>query len=375
MAFMEALGHPERRFPAFHVAGTNGKGSTSHMLASCLQEAGYRVGLYTSPHLVSFTERIRIQGVELAPEKVVDFVETWKPRLRSLQLSFFEMSVGLAFHAFAEAEVDVAVVEVGMGGRLDSTNVVHPIVTGVTTIDLDHQAFLGTTRAAIAREKAGIFKPHVPAVVGQKDHETQSVFESIAKDVQAPLIWAEDHPNTLTSSDLLGEYQADNQRMARAMLAAQPDFPVSEYAIARGLARVVANTGLQGRWQVWSQAPMTILDTAHNPHGLRATMRQLLALPGGPLHIVLGMVQDKDVRSALACLPVEATYYFCAAQIPRAMPAEQLQALGKSMGLEGAAYPHVKAAWDAALQAANPEDRLYIGGSTFVVADALMARR
>ncbi len=375
MAFMEALGHPERRFPAFHVAGTNGKGSTSHMLASCLQEAGYRVGLYTSPHLVSFTERIRIQGVELAPEKVVDFVETWKPRLRSLQLSFFEMSVGLAFHAFAEAEVDVAVIEVGMGGRLDSTNVVHPIVTGVTTIDLDHQAFLGTTRAAIAREKAGIFKPHIPAVVGQKDDETQSVFESIANHVQAPLIWAEDYPKALTPSDLLGEYQADNQRMARAMMAAQTDFPVSEDAMARGLARVVANTGLQGRWQVWSQAPMTILDTAHNPHGLRATMRQLQALPGGPLHIVLGMVQDKDVRSALACLPAEASYYYCAAHIPRAMPAEQLQALGESMGLQGATYPHVKAAWDAALQAANPEDRLYIGGSTFVVADALTARR
>ena len=193
--------------------------------------------------------------------------------------------------------------------------------------------------------------------------------------MQAPLIWAEDYPKALTPSDLLGEYQADNQRMARAMMAAQTDFPVSEDAMARGLARVVANTGLQGRWQVWSQAPMTILDTAHNPHGLRATMRQLQALPGGPLHIVLGMVQDKDVRSALACLPAEASYYYCAAHIPRAMPAEQLQALGESMGLQGATYPHVKAAWDAALQAANPEDRLYIGGSTFVVADALTARR
>ncbi|MDG1252422.1 MAG: bifunctional folylpolyglutamate synthase/dihydrofolate synthase [Schleiferiaceae bacterium] len=370
-SFMEVLGNPERNFPAFHVAGTNGKGSTSHMLASCLQEGGYCVGLYTSPHLVSYTERIKIQGQELSEEAVVHFVDQWKSQFINLELSFFEMSVGMAFQAFADAKVDVAVIEVGMGGRLDSTNVIESIVTGVTTIDLDHQAFLGDSRALIAREKAGIFKPSIPAVVGQRDPETEPVFLEHAAKTGCPLVWAEDYPFALSSCDLLGNYQESNQRVARAMLAAQKHFLLSEATIQAGLQKVVYNTGLQGRWQIVQEGPLAIFDTAHNPQGLRATMSQFTQLEGGLMHLVIGMVGDKDVSAALGCLPKEARYYFCAPRIPRALAVHEIQAKSETLGLHGMAYNSVAEAWEAALSAASKDDRIYLGGSTFVVADAL----
>lgn len=370
-AFMEALGHPYRHFPAFHVAGTNGKGSTSHMLASCLQAGGYRVGLYTSPHLVSYTERIRIQGQAISEEAVVEFVDQWKPLLVDLRLSFFEMSVGMAYQTFAEAQVDVAVIEVGMGGRLDSTNIIEPIVTGITTIDLDHQAFLGEHRALIAREKAGIFKPGIPAIIGVRDSETEEVFIRHAAETACPLVWAEETVTDLSPCDLLGDYQASNQRVARAMLAAQQQFPLSEATIQEGLRHVASSTGLQGRWQVVQEGPLAIFDTAHNPQGLRATMRQFMRLGKGKMHIVLGMVGDKDVRSALDCLPQDARYYFCAPSIPRALPVHELQENAEAKGFQGEAYDSVAQAWLAALAEANKEDRIYLGGSTFVVADAL----
>ena len=370
-AFMEVLGHPEKDFPSIHIGGTNGKGSTSHMVASCLQEAGYRVGLYTSPHLVDYRERIRLNGLPCSEEFVVDFVETWRTHLQRLELSFFEMSVGMAFVYFRDMHVDVAVVEVGMGGRLDSTNVLHPLVAAVTNIDLDHQAFLGNTRAAIAGEKAGIFKPGVPAIVGERHPETDAVFRSHAAQVGASLQFAEDLAVTLTPTDLLGSYQAKNQRLARAILAAQQVFPVSEDELARGLLHVAEQTGLQGRWQVVSQEPFTVLDTAHNVHGLRETMAQFTSMGKGPMHIVFGMVGDKDASAALELLPKDAKYYFCAPAIPRALPVEALTILGEALGLTSCAYPNVHAAWDAAQSAATSADRIYIGGSTFVVADAL----
>jgi len=373
-AFMEALGHPERSFKSIHIGGTNGKGSTSHMVASCLQEAGYRVGLYTSPHLVDYRERIRLNGQPCSEDFVVDFVERWKPTLQALELSFFEMSVGMAFVYFRDIAVDVAVVEVGMGGRLDSTNVLLPVVAAVTNIDLDHQAFLGTTRAAIAAEKAGIFKPGAPALVGEHHPETEAVFTAAARAVGAPLTFVEDLQLPHTPCDLLGSYQRKNQALARAILAAQSDFEVSEADIARGLLHVATQTGLQGRWQVVSEAPFTVLDTAHNVHGLTETMAQFRAQGSGAMHLVFGMVGDKDAAGALALLPTDATYYFCAPSIPRALAAEQLHSLAAGEGLNGNVYPSVHAAWEAAKAAAGQGDRIYVGGSTFVVADALTPR-
>jgi dihydrofolate synthase/folylpolyglutamate synthase len=320
---------------------------------------------------VDYRERIRLNGLPCSKEFVVDFVETWRSQLQRLELSFFEMSVGMAFVYFRDRQVDVAVVEVGMGGRLDSTNVLHPLVAAVTNIDLDHQAFLGSTRAAIAAEKAGIFKAGVPAIVGERHPETEGVFRDIAERVGAPLQFAEDLPVTLTPTDLLGSYQAKNQRLARAILGAQQAFPVSEDCISRGLLQVAAQTGLQGRWQVVSQEPFTVLDTAHNAHGLQETMAQFRAMESGAMHIVFGMVGDKDADGALALLPKEARYYFCAPSIPRALPVADLQRKAATFGLHGEGFSSVHHAWEAALETTEPGDRIYIGGSTFVVADAL----
>jgi dihydrofolate synthase / folylpolyglutamate synthase len=371
ISFMSLLGNPERAFPVFHVAGTNGKGSTSHMLASCLQEAGYRVGLYTSPHLVDYRERIRLNGQLISEASVTEFVDKWRTELLARKLSFFEMSVGMAFCAFAEAKVDVAVIEVGLGGRLDSTNVVHSIVTGVTSIDLDHQLYLGDTRAAIAREKAGIFKKGIPAVIGIRDQETEPVFLEAANAAQAPVHWVPATPHEALPSDLLGDYQKDNQQMALCMLDAQTSFLVDAAARRRGMAHVIPNTGLQGRWQVVHESPFTVLDTAHNPHGLRAAMAQFVSIGEGAMHIVIGMVGDKDIAAALACLPKEAHYYFCAPSIQRALAAERLRLAGAALGLRGESFSDVHEAWKAAQMNATEQDRIYIGGSTFVVADAL----
>lgn len=373
-AFVRALGHPEAGLPTVHIGGTNGKGSTAHMTASCLQEGGYRVGLYTSPHLLDFRERIKVNGEPCPKAFVTAFVEAWKPLMRELQLSFFEMTVGLALCYFKEVKVDVAVIEVGMGGRLDSTNVIEPLVTAITNVDLDHQAFLGDTRAQIAKEKAGIFKKGVRAIIGERHPETTDVFKGTAHQIGAPLTFAEDLPLLTSPMDLKGRYQYKNQRLARAILQELHAFPLSASQIDAGFSRVVYNTGLQGRWQVVSTQPFTVLDTAHNPHGLKEAITQFIEMGDALMHIVFGMVSDKDVAPILSCLPTNATYYFCTPSIPRGLPTEALMAFTRNAGLEGEAYPSVREAWQAAQRKAKNGERIYIGGSTFVVADALKVK-
>lgn len=370
-ALMELLDHPENAFPSFHVAGTNGKGSVSHMLASILQEAGYKVGLYTSPHLRDFRERVRINGEMISEEEVVEFVDEYREKFVQLELSFFEMTVGLAFDRFRHHQVDVAVVEVGMGGRLDSTNVVSPVVSVITNIGLDHTAFLGDSLPQIAREKAGIIKERTPVIIGEKQTETVDVFSEIAISKQAPLHYAEDVIPIGLPTDLKGDYQRKNTRTAQAAIAVQKQFEVSEEALRKGLMRVVANTHLAGRWQTLSESPHIICDTGHNTEGVRYIVEQLQKTPKKALHMVWGMVNDKDISSVLELLPKEAKYYFCKADIPRGMDAFTLKETAEKHMLSGAAYPTVKEAVEAAKSQASEADLVFIGGSTFVVAEVV----
>jgi len=401
LALVEALGHPERRFRSVHVAGTNGKGSSSHMLAAAMQSAGYKVGLYTSPHLREFTERIRVNGQELAPDYLVRWVAEHRELFDTIQPSFFEMCVALAFDYFAAEQVDVAVVEVGLGGRLDSTNIITPLVSLITNISYDHQAMLGDTLPEIAGEKAGIIKPGVPAVVSQRQPEVAAVFEARAQQEGSPLLFADavyevrlaaTQPDPALSGaasqvvditrqgqpyladveiGLPGDYQRLNLPGVLAVLAALGPLglPVPEAALRAGLAQVARLTGLRGRWSVLGHRPLVVADTAHNEGGLRLVLAQLARVPHQQLHMVIGTVNDKDVSKVLALLPREATYYFCQAAIPRALPAEELAALGAAQGLQGRAYGPVPAAVAAARAAAGPADVVYIGGSTFVVAE------
>ncbi len=367
------LDHPERGFKCVHVAGTNGKGSTSHMLASVLQEAGYKVGLYTSPHLKDFRERIKINGKMISKRSVSEFVSRHRPFFEAHQLSFFEMTVGLAFDIFRREKVDIAIIEVGMGGRLDSTNIVSPEVSVITNIGLDHTQFLGTTLAEIAAEKAGIIKPGVPVVIGETLPETKSVFVRIAEKNRAPLIWAENEKTVSFPSDLNGSYQRMNQRTALSVLEILGDkgWKISETHIKKGLLRVVVNTGLLGRWQVLREAPKVICDTAHNKEGLSIVMQQLQLEIYGQLHLVLGVVSDKNLNSILPLFPKDAIYYFCEPQIPRAMEVEQLVKYAKQYQLNGSAYKTVQTAYKEALKSAKINDLIYVGGSTFVVAEVL----
>jgi dihydrofolate synthase/folylpolyglutamate synthase len=371
-ALMKALDHPEQSFSSIHVGGTNGKGSTSHLLASVLQTAGYRVGLYTSPHLIDFRERIRINGIPLAQVEVVSFVEEHRTRLEGC--SFFEATVGMAFDAFRRHRVDVAVVEVGLGGRLDSTNVIHPEVAVVTSIGLDHQAYLGTTRAAIAGEKAGIFKTGIPVVVGEKDPETAAVFEARAREVGAHLHWAEELVPHPLPCGLHGAYQAHNVRCVQAALQLQTRWKVSPEHLRIGLMEVVQRTGLRGRWEVLqSQGPRVVADTGHNAHGLRPVVAQLLqeCPADGSLHAVVGTVADKDPSDVLALLPRSAHYYWVQADLPRALPASALAERAAEFGLRGRVSGPVARGLEEALREAQPQDLVFVGGSIFVVAEAL----
>ncbi len=365
------LGHPQQQFRSIHVAGTNGKGSTSHMLASVLQQAGYKVGLYTSPHLKDFSERIRINGVPIAQEEVIQFVAQHKSYFEKEQHSFFEMTVALAFDRFAAHQVDVAVVEVGLGGRLDATNIITPVLSVITNIGLDHTQFLGNTRAAIAKEKAGIIKPNIPVVIGEKDLETQTVFEAVAHQQNADLHWAEDHVFDSYATDLLGDYQRENSRLARAALALLPSFEISEEHIKQGLKNVVLNTGLQGRWQILSENPRTVVDVAHNKEGLLAIQAQLKKQPYHRLHLVLGFVQEKEPEKLLSLFPAEAQFYLCAAQNPRALAVEEIANVLKKWNWKHTSYSRVDEAYAAAQKAASPFDLIFVGGSTFVVAEVL----
>lgn len=366
------LKNPEHKFKSIHVAGTNGKGSTSHMLASVLQEAGYNVGLYTSPHLKDFRERIKINGKEVSKQFVIGFIKRNTAFLEQQQLSFFEMTVGMAFDYFARQKVDIAVIEVGLGGRLDSTNIITPEVSVITNIGFDHTQFLGRTYEAIAKEKAGIIKPNIPVVIGETQQETKDVFLNSAK-TNASEIYFADETNSNYTSDLKGNYQKHNTKTAvKALIVlSNKSFNISEEHIKAGLQNVVKNTGLKGRWQVLQTQPKIICDTAHNKEGLTYVVAQLAQEHYKKLHIVFGVVNDKDVDSILPLLPKNATYYFCKPNVPRGLDAEILKLKFISNGFKGEAYQSVNAALDEAKHAASVEDLIYVGGSTFVVAEVV----
>ncbi|WP_281633970.1 bifunctional folylpolyglutamate synthase/dihydrofolate synthase [Flavobacterium luteolum] len=366
------LDNPQNRLRCIHVAGTNGKGSTSHMLSSVLQEAGYKVGLYTSPHLKDFRERIKINGKEISEEFVIEFIAKHKDFFEANDMSFFEMSVGLAFDYFAVEKVDIAIIEVGLGGRLDATNIITPLVSVITNIGLDHTQFLGNTLEAIAGEKAGIIKPNVPVVIGEYTDETKPVFLAKAEENNAPISFASDLIDQIYLSDLIGDYQFHNKKTVQqtiSILNNETNFKISTEQLKEGLLRVVKNTGLQGRWQQLGENPKIICDTAHNKHGLSVVMNQLKNEKYKKLHIVLGVVNDKDLDSILPLFPKDAQYYFCHPDSSRALPAETLKNAAEKFDLIGEKYDSVAVAFAEAKKNASENDFIYVGGSTFVVAE------
>lgn len=375
----EHFQHPHRRFRSIHVAGTNGKGSCSHTLAAILQKAGYKVGLYTSPHLVDFRERIRINGQPIPEEEVIRFVERERPFFEPLHPSFFELTTALAFQYFAQENIDVAVIEVGLGGRLDCTNILTPDLCVITNISLDHVQFLGDSLEQIAQEKAGIIKTNIPVVIGETTPETRSVFQKKASTVNAPIYWAEendreDYPGI--EFELKGLYQQKNRRTILTVLPLLKGagFRIDEQCVRQGFAHVCELTGLMGRWQKLQNSPTLICDTGHNVGGISYIVKQLKQQKYRKLHIVIGMVNDKDVSGVLHLLPKEAEYYFTKASVPRALPEDQLAALASRQGLCGSCYADVPAAVRAAQEKSLPEDFIFVGGSSFIVADLLAHR-
>jgi dihydrofolate synthase/folylpolyglutamate synthase len=370
LVFSKELGFPEKKFKTIHVGGTNGKGSTSHMIASVLQEAGCKVGLYTSPHLKNFTERIRINGQEVLNDFVVDFINENKEFLEKQQLSFFEMTVGMAFQYFAQEEVDIAIIEVGLGGRLDSTNIIIPEVSVITNIGLDHTQFLGETLPEIAFEKAGIIKENVPVVIGEKQAEIERVFIDRASKLNSDISFASD-VESVCQTDLLGDCQQFNSKTAIVAIQKLKGFLISDQNISNGLMNVVKNTNLLGRWQVLQNSPKVICDTAHNTEGLKLAMNQLKKESYSKLHIVLGMVNDKNLEDVLPLFPEKAKYYFCKPDIPRGKSASELQIEASEFGLKGEAFSSVNQAYNSAKLNSINTDLIYIGGSTFVVAEVI----
>lgn len=369
----EILNHPEKQFKSVHIAGTNGKGSTSHMLAAVLQEAGYKVGLYTSPHLKDFRERIKINGEMISENDVIDFVKEYKHEFEKIQLSFFEWTVGLSFHYFAKQKVDIAIVETGLGGRLDSTNIVTPEVAVITNISMDHTQFLGDTLAKIAAEKAGIIKSTIPIVIGETQAEIKPVFIEKAKQLNASIQFADEGLIQEYESDLKGAYQQKNKKtvVATIQVLQTLGWKIAENHIKKGLLNVVKNTGLMGRWQVLSKQPFTVCDTGHNEAGIKLILAQINQQSFEKLHFVLGVVNDKDIANILQLLPKNATYYFCQAKIPRALEVSILTEKATAVGLSGTAFPTVEAAYQAAQKNATAQDMIFIGGSTFVVAEVV----
>lgn len=379
LALDEHFGHPHRNFRTIHVAGTNGKGSCSHTLAAILQEAGYRTGLYTSPHLVDFRERIRVNGQPVPEEYVIRFVEEERSFFEPLSPSFFELTTAMAFRYFADQKVDVAIIEVGLGGRLDCTNIIRPDLCIITNISFDHTQFLGSTLAQIASEKAGIIKQDIPVVIGETTPETRPVFAEKAQAVQAPICFAEDHvPEEYSDMDyeLKGLYQEKNRRtlLTALPLLKKAGYHLSEQAIRNGFAHVCELTGLMGRWQKLQDAPTLICDTGHNVGGITYIAEQLKQQTYRKLHIVMGMVNDKDIRGVLALLPRDADYYFTKASVKRALPEAELARLANAAGLQGECYPDVPTAVRAAQEKSLPEDFIFVGGSSFIVADLLASR-
>ncbi len=381
-ALSRQFGDPHRRWKSIHVAGTNGKGSVSSLIAATLQSQGYKTGLYTSPHLVDFRERMRINGEKIPESRVVDFVERWRAiDYQGDKPSFFELTMMMAFEWFAAEEVDYAVIEVGMGGRLDSTNIITPILSVITNISKDHTQFLGDTLAAIAGEKAGIIKPGIPAVIGEATEETEPVFRAKAAEAGATLREAyreiDKGANEALRCELHGAYQEKNVNTARVAIDSlrRIGVEISRDAEERGFREVCELTGFQGRWTVLKESPLTICDTGHNEAGLRYNLRQLQEIhskrEGGVLRFVIGFVADKDVDHILPMFPADAEYYVTQAAIPRAMSCEELLRRCQERGLCSHLYQSVKEAMAAAEAEATPQDIIYIGGSTFIVADAL----
>ena len=370
IAFCDVLKNPEEKFVSIHVGGTNGKGSTSHIISSILQEAGYKVGLYTSPHLKNFTERVRINGEEISEKYVADFITKNILFLKKQQLSFFEMTVGLAFDYFASQKVDIAIVEVGLGGRLDSTNIISPEVSVITNIGYDHTQFLGDTLPEIAFEKAGIIKKNTPIVIGEKQKEVADVFFKKALEMNAMISFASDKKYDV-ETDLLGAYQKKNGTTAIHVIKSLKGFTVSENQLHKGLLNVVKNTNLKGRWQTLQVAPRVICDTAHNKEGLYYVMHQLASLTAKNLHIVLGVVTDKKLEEILPLFPQDASYYFCKPNIPRGLDEQVLQSKANHFGLLGSTYNSVNEAYLAAISNAEKEDVVFVGGSTFVVGEVV----
>ncbi len=372
------LGKPENDLKFIHVAGTNGKGSTSHLLASALQEAGYKVGLYTSPHLKDFRERIKIINPEVSgeitEEFVCEFIEKHIDFFKSNELSFFEMTVGLAFEYFKKEKIDIAIIEVGLGGRLDSTNIITPLISVITNIGKDHVQLLGNTLEAIANEKAGIIKKDIPVVIGEYIAETKPVFLAKANEMESEIYFASETISDVYPSDLKGSYQISNKKTAiqtLRILNSIPGFEVSEAAIKKGFLNVVKNTGLQGRWQQLNSAPKTICDTAHNQHGLEIVINQIKTEQFDTLHFVFGVVNDKDLDEILPLFPKNAIYYFCKPNMPRGLDAKILEQKSQEFGLTGKVYNSVSEAYTSAKENAVVTDFIYIGGSNFVVAEIL----
>jgi len=396
IAICKELGNPQNKLQSIHVAGTNGKGSTSHMLAAVLQKAGYKVGLYTSPHMVDFRERIKINGKLIPKEYVVEFVERHQTKFESIEPSFFEWTVGLAFDYFVNQEVDVAVIEVGLGGRLDSTNVITPLVSVITNIGFDHMNLLGDTLAKIGAEKAGIIKERVPVVVSQYQPEVAPIFNEKSKQLKSSISYGDkiykvtgftknkeglsvevlNKKNNLTLNyqlDLGGTYQTKNLLGVLTALEeiVKAGFVISEENIKDGLKQVIKLTGLSGRWQTLSEKPLIICDTGHNEDGIKEVLKNIAATPHKNLHMVIGMVNDKEVTKVLSLLPNTATYYFTKACIPRALNENELATQAKALGLKGESFDTVQNAIEAAKKKAKANDLIFVGGSTFVVADAL----
>ncbi|MGY3213014.1 bifunctional folylpolyglutamate synthase/dihydrofolate synthase [Mucilaginibacter sp. HD30] len=397
IALCKLLNHPETKFKSVHIAGTNGKGSTSHMLAAILQTAGYKTGLYTSPHLKDFRERIRLNGEMISKQAVIDFVARYNNDIERLNLSFFEMTVGLAFECFANEQVEIAIIETGLGGRLDSTNVITPLLSVITNIGWDHTDLLGNTLPFIAAEKAGIIKPNIPAIIGERQDEVADVFIKKADDVGAPISFAADEWNIeikdsvinqqlsvaasnilkqhtyLLQLDLVGSYQLKNIKTVLSSVdeLRSQGFVITDEHVKTALSKVKTLTGLHGRWEVLNQSPLTICDTGHNPDGIQEVLKNITATPHQQLHFVIGMVSDKDSSKVLALLPKNAIYYFCRPDIPRGLDAKDLRKKARDFDLHGESYPSVKEALAAAQINAGPKDLVFVGGSTFVVAEII----
>jgi len=396
------LGNPQHQFKSVHVGGTNGKGSTSHMLAAVLQMAGYKTGLYTSPHLKDFRERIRINGQMISEQTVIDFVKNHLKDFDEIRPSFFEMTVGLAFDVFAKENIDIAIIEVGLGGRLDSTNIINPLLSIITNIGWDHMNILGDTLELIAGEKAGIIKKGIPVIIGENQPEVAQIFIDKATSAGTGILFASDgweiqkskvkskkehllhltatknsqlttHNSQLIQLDLTGSYQLKN---VKTVLTAIDElrikgFNISDDDIRTGLSQVKTLTGLHGRWETLTENPLTICDTGHNPDGIHEVLKNIASVNYKHLHFVIGMVNDKDITKVLSMLPKDATYYFCKPDIPRGLEAESLMLKAEGIGLQGSTYTSVKQALQAAQNAAGDNDLVFIGGSTFVVAEVV----